>query len=98
MGDMGGLSLVPLFLRLAMVGLMSFESPFSLVIAAVGVERRLMITGNNVNPVKKTSLAIKTGSLNNEVKLSPCILSSSIPSAVFGSASRERIFPTDAVT
>jgi len=59
---------------------------------------RKILTDNNVKPVRKTSLAIKTGSRKSEVKLSPCILSSSIPSAVFGKASLERMLPTDAVT
>lgn len=98
MGDMGGLPVFALALRLVMAGLVIASATILSSFVIGGVDLRLMITGNKVKQVRKTSLAIKTGSRRSEVRLSPCILSSSIPSAVLGSASLERILPTDAVT
>jgi hypothetical protein len=107
-GDMGGLVGPPLrFAKAGFTILSSFS--FSWEVADIGdpdaeevvlaeVDRRLMMTGNRVRPVRNTNLAIRTGSRSNEVRLSPCILSSSDPSALFGRASLERIFPTEAVT
>lgn len=97
MGDMGGLVTFP-FLRLVIAGLTIADATTLSSFVMGGDDLRLMMTGNNVKPVRKTSLAIKTGSRKSEVKLSPCILSSSIPSAVLGKASLERMLPTDAVT
>jgi hypothetical protein len=97
MGDMGGLAALPVR-RLVMAGLTIADATTLSSFVIGGDDLRLMITGSSVKQVRKTSLAIKTGSRKSEVRLSPCILSSSIPSAVFGNASLERILPTEAVT
>jgi hypothetical protein len=39
--------------------------------AGDGADRLLTTTGSSVRRVKNTNLAIRTGSLNNDVKLSP---------------------------
>jgi len=74
--------------------------------AIVGAgRRRLMITGRRVKIDKNTNLAIKVGSRNNDVKLSPpAAAPEDCRSSVWdvlvdcGRANRERMLPTDAVT
>ena len=90
-GDIGETMLVEILVVMA-----------SAEIGSTGAALRFFrTTGMSVNPERKTSFAIRTGSRSNEVRLSPSMIS--VPpdppsSAPGGIARRDKMFPTDAVT